>query len=381
MQNSNGLASNVVARLKQQGLKVMKQPLRHAALLLLQPFFQQIQRKRLQAIPIQGKRVVVMLVPGTDSISGGILSIYAFYLATQKILGKQANVLLGTYPNKITSLRYRWFRNEGQLIRFNLILDALEADQEVCLHLLEYYVPYFLRELTTEQKIKLQSIKRLHINVMNQNIQLMPAPEVISQLRQLTECITITTAHISYTTPALRQLYAAPTHLLTAWFEQQEVEKVPYSQKENVMIVSPDEHPDKHKVLDRIRQAFPSLKLIVIKNMKYDDFKVLEAKAKWAISFGEGFDGYTVLPALKGGVTFSVFNEDFFQLKYRALPTFYPSYEALYENLVADMQRLDNAPAYETYNSEMCALFQQEHSYEKYLQRVREFYQQEYTLA
>ncbi|UOQ68948.1 hypothetical protein [Hymenobacter volaticus] len=168
------------------------------------------------------------------------------------------------------------------------------------MHLLEYYVPYFLRELTPAQTSKLRALKDLHINVMNQNIQLMPAPEVIEQLRQLTPHLTITTAHSSYTTPALRQLYAAPTHLLSAWFEQQEIEVVPYRGKENIMMVSPDEHPDKVKILTRIRQAFPALQLIVIQNMKYDDFKVLEAKAKWSISFGEGFDGYTIFPVLKG---------------------------------------------------------------------------------
>lgn len=368
------------ARIKQRAAKFLQQPLRNAALVALQPYFHLVQRRRVQAMSPNAPQVVVMLVPGTDSISGGILSIYAFYCATRTLLGSQANVLLGTYPNKVTSLRYRWFRNDGQLIRFNLILDAIQPQQTVCLHLLEYYVPYFLRELTAKQISKLHALKNLHINVMNQNIQLMPAPEVIQQLRQLTPHLTITTAHSSYTTPALRQLYDAPTHLLSAWFEQQEIEKVPYQGKENIMMVSPDAHPDKAKILARIRQAFPALQLIVIQNMKYDDFKVLEAKAKWSISFGEGFDGYTIFPVLKGGVSFTVYNEDFFLPKYRVVPTFYSSYEALYEHIVADMQRLDHAPAYEAYNEEVAALCRPDHSYEKYVQRVEAFYRQAYTL-
>ena len=380
MQKATESDSSMVARIQRQAAKFMKQPLRNSAILALQPYFRIIQRKRLRALPTTADKVVVMLVPGTDSISGGILSIYAFYCATRNLLGAGATVLLGTYPNKLTSLRYRWFRNEGQLINFNLILNSFEPHQSVCLHLLEYYVPYFLQELTPKQKSKLQAMQDLHINVMNQNIQIMPAPEVINQLRQLTPRLTITTAHSSYTTPALRQLYGAPTHLLSAWFEQQEIKKVPYSEKQDILIVSPDEHPDKQKILDRIRQAFPALQLIVIKNMKYDDFKLLEAKAKWAISFGEGFDGYTIFPVLKGGVSFTVYNEDFFLPKYRAVPTFYSSYKALYESIVADMQRLDNAPAYEAYNREVAALCQQDHSYEKYLQRVKEFYQEDYTL-
>lgn len=380
MQKANASDVSLVARVRQQAAKFMKQPLRNSAILALQPYFQIIQRQRLLALSTNTAKVVVMLVPGTDSISGGILSIYAFYCATRKVLGAGATVLLGTYPNKLTSLRYRWFRNEGQLINFNLILDSFESNQAVCLHLLEYYVPYFLQELTAKQKSKLQAMENLHINVMNQNIQIMPAPEIINQLRQLTPHLTITTAHSSYTTPELRQLYGAPTHLLSAWFEQQEIEKVPYSGKQDILIVSPDEHPDKQKILAKIRQAFPALQLIVVKNMKYDDFKLLEAKAKWAISFGEGFDGYTIFPVLKGGVSFTVYNEDFFLPKYQAVPTFYPSYEALYESIVADMQRLDNAPAYEAYNSEVAALCQQDHSYEKYLQRVKEFYQEDYTL-
>lgn len=372
--------SSFAAQVKQRATKFLRQPLRMAAIVALQPYFQLLQRRRLQAVPPNASRVVVMLVPGTDSISGGILSIYAFYCATRALLGASATVLLGTYPNKLTSLRYRWFRNDGQLIRFNLILDTIRPQQAVCLHLLEYYVPYFLRELTPKQISRLQGLQNLHINVMNQNIQLMPAPEVIEQLRQLTPHLTITTAHSSYTTPALRQLYNAPTHLLSAWFEQQEIETVPYRGKENIMMVSPDAHPDKAKILARIRQAFPALQLIVIQNMKYDDFKALEAKAKWSISFGEGFDGYTIFPVLKGGVSFTVYNEDFFLPKYQVVPTFYASYEVLYENIVADMQRLDQESAYEAYNSEVATLCRPDHSYEKYLQRVEAFYRQQYTL-
>jgi hypothetical protein len=250
----------------------------------------------------------------------------------------------------------------------------------MCVHMPEYYAAHFLRELSAAQRARLRHMKGLHLNVMNQNVQLMPPVEVLDNLGQLTDNVTITTAHISYTTPELRQHYKRPTHLLTAWFEQQEVEKVPYSRKENILIVSPDEHPAKEKILAAIRRAFPALKLIIIRNMKYDDYKLLEAKAKWSISFGEGFDGYTVFPVLKGGVTFSVYNEDFFLPKYKAVPTFYSSYEALSENIVADMRRLDNAAAYEAYNNEMYALCHQDYSYASYLRRVKQFYQGNYSL-
>ncbi len=380
MQTPVQTALRLAQQLRQQAARFMKQPLRNAFRLVQQPYFQAAQRKRLRSMPEHGDKVIVMLVPGADSIGGGILSIYAFYCATRKVLGERARVLLGTYPNKLTALRYHWFRNDGSLIRFNLILDNLKNNQVVYLHLAEYYAALFLQELTASQRNKLQSIQNLHINVMNQNIQLMPPPAVIYKLRQLTPNITITTAHSSYTTPELRQLYGAPTHLLTAWFEQQEVKKVPYKEKGNIMIVSPDEHPDKEKILAAISTAFPKLELIIIRNMKYDDYKLLEAKAKWSISFGEGFDGYTVFPVLKGGVTFSVYNEDFFLPKYRAIPTFYSSYEVLYESIIADMQRLDGAEAYEAYNSEMYALCHEDYSYEKYLWRVHKFYQGNYTL-
>lgn len=82
--------SSFAAQVKQRATTFLRQPLRMAAIVALQPYFQLLQRRRLQAVPTNAPRVVIMLVPGTDSISGGILSIYAFYCATRALLGAGA---------------------------------------------------------------------------------------------------------------------------------------------------------------------------------------------------------------------------------------------------------------------------------------------------
>ncbi|HEX8348586.1 MAG TPA: hypothetical protein VF598_01370, partial [Hymenobacter sp.] len=62
--------------------------------LLKQPFYRRRQLEYLSSLPKNADNITVMLVPGTDLISGGILSVFSFYYATQKAHGAQAHVLM-----------------------------------------------------------------------------------------------------------------------------------------------------------------------------------------------------------------------------------------------------------------------------------------------
>lgn len=324
--------------------------------------------------------LIIMLISGEGIVSGGILSIYSFYYVTKKLFPTKT-VLICTFPNRNTSLRYKWFANEVDLIDFNLVLSSKKHFKNVLLHLPEYYAQEFLESLTPLQKEQLKNLAPLHINVMNQNAELMPSPVVMSKYKWFTSNVTITTAHERYTTAQQRADYGMPMHLLSAWFEQNELVVRPYAEKKNILIVSPDEHPMKATILADLQEALPEVEQIVIRNMKYDDYKQLEALAKWSISFGEGFDGYTIFPVLKGGISFAVYNEIFFDDKYQQFETFYPSYEAMSQQLVQDIKRLDNKQAYENYSQVLRKQLEQDYSYSLYEGRVSKFYSQEYTFA
>src|ERR1019366_9350022 len=87
--------------------------------------------------------------------------------------------------------------------------------------------------------------------------------------------------------------------------------------------------------------------------MRFQDYLVLEKEAKWALTFGEGLDGYFGGVFIRGGIGFAVYNEDFFTPDYKELRTVYPSYEVMITRLVDDIQRLDNKQDLQTYSSDV----------------------------
>ena len=76
------------------------------------------------------------------------------------------------------------------------------------LHIPEYYADDFYNDLTEKDIEFLKSIKKLHINIMNQNIELMPEPEKLKDLYKLTNNITQTIAHDRYATQEEQQILA-----------------------------------------------------------------------------------------------------------------------------------------------------------------------------
>src|SRR5712671_377882 len=120
-----------------------------------------------------------------------------------------------------------------------------------------------------------------------------------------------------------------------------------YRDKEPLLIVSPDPQPLKEKVLHRIAQACPDLTIRIIENLSYGDYRKLARRAKWSLTFGEGLDGYFLEPVFSGGVSFAVFNDRFFTPPFSHLETLYQSWEALMEEMAADIKRLDEPVAYD----------------------------------
>ncbi|WP_223650903.1 hypothetical protein [Hymenobacter psoromatis] len=232
--------------------------------------------------------------------------------------------------------------------------------------------------MTTKQIDKLKAVRNLQINVMNQNNELMPTVTVFDNLKKLTNTVTITAAHKQYANKKLSQKYQVPVHYLSAWFEQNSLLVEHYSKKKDILIVSPDEHPRKTAILNKIKYNLPHIKQVIVKGMQYDDYKLLEKQAKWSLSFGEGFDGYTIFPVLKGGISFAVYNETFFDSAYEKFPNFYKSYDEMEKTIVEDIMRYDNMLNYSEYNNILRSRLEQDYSYQAYTSRVKDFYNKHY---
>jgi hypothetical protein len=61
--------------------------------------------------------------------------------------------------------------------------------------------------------------------------------------------------------------------------------------------------------------------------MTYQEYKATISKAKWALTFGEGLDGYFVEPIFSGDSSFSVYNPSFFIEDSWSLRTVYRDYD------------------------------------------------------
>jgi hypothetical protein len=152
-----------------------------------------------------------------------------------------------------------------------------------------------------------------------------------------------------------------------------------YHDKEPLLIVSHDKHPLKQQVLGQIAQAFPELKIQVIQDVSFEDYKKLIRRAKWSLTFGEGLDFYFIEPVFSGGVAFAVFNERFFTPAFAHLETVYPSWEILMERMVGDLQRLDEPVAYTRCWQAAYDLVSKLYNTEKFRENLRMFYRGEYT--
>ena len=100
------------------------------------------------------------------------------------------------------------------------------------------------------------------------------------------------------------------------------------------MVVSPDPHPAKEAVMDLLNSV-TGLRIQVIQNLTYEQYKELISRARWSLTFGEGLDGYFIEPVFSGSVSFAVYNEEFFTQDFKPLSTVYSSYEELLKRISA----------------------------------------------
>lgn len=134
----------------------------------------------------------------------------------------------------------------------------------------------------------------------------------------------------------------------------------------------------KDSVLEKLA-AIPGLHVQIIRNLTYEQYKSTIARAKWALTFGEGLDGYIIEPIFSGAVAFAVYNEEFFTPDFKELPTVYRSYDHLLETIVNDIERLDDEHLYKDYQQVQFDLCAKYYSAEQYRKNIRSFYENNYT--
>jgi hypothetical protein len=293
------------------------------------------------------RRLIVFLTPGFEARAGGVWSIARIYEETGSLtdLHRAKVALCGLPGDDPLFVKYTWFENDNYLLDLNTVLRSCENLEYLQLHIPEYAVNRMLPWLDAASSSLLKNIREIHLNVMLQNIDLIEGQNV-AELKRFGK-VTATTGHDAYSNSATRETLGVTVHKLGVCNGPELYKRTAYPDKKPILVVSPDGHPLKDAVLQRIARAHPQLEIRIVQNLSYEEYKALVLQAKWALTFGEGLDGYFGETILSGGNSFAVFNERFFTPAFAALETVYPSWDVLQERMPADLQRLDEPLAYE----------------------------------
>ena len=132
-------------------------------------------------------------------------------------------------------------------------------------------------------------------------------------------------------------------------------------------------------IISIVKNNLPHYKTLVIQNLKYEEYKILISKAKWVITFGEGLDFYFIEPVFSGGVSFALYNEEFFTTDFKNVETIYPSFKVLSNSIINKIKELDNEICYSRLQKQQFDLCAKQYSYKQYQENIKQFYLGNYT--
>jgi hypothetical protein len=325
-------------------------------------------------------------LPGADRYTGkepmpggGNISILSIAQETKELFKSNNDiaVIVCTLPKDNLLLRYINIENDFNIYDFRFVSNNFNKATEIILHIPDCYVNRFFKCLSKKEDQFLLKTNT-HINILNQNIKLMPDVIEIQKIKLKYSLTTITTAHQQYSTPYYCDYFGVPLHKLSVWVSPENYHYKLFQEKENLLIYSPDEKPEKNKLIEKLSQI-EGLQLQMIQGITYTEFKNVISRAKWALTFGEGLDGYLVEPIFSGAIGFAVYNEDFFTNDFKVLQTIYNSYNDLYNNIVKDIQYLDKVEEFENYQKIQFEICSNHYSSKVYKENIRKFYNYEFT--
>jgi hypothetical protein len=318
---------------------------------------------------------MVIVVPEHNDMSGGIYSFFSIanhMHAMRRIHGY--DVLVMTRPNLTnhTYLRLSAFRNAETVYRFDQI-QLCDQVEELYLHIPEYATPFFYDLLSPDLIRYLKSRKKLYINIMNQNVELMPEASAFEDLRGLATELTQSVAHHAYFGQEFADHYNLPTLLLPAYTDLSPYPASTFEEKRKLIIYSLDEAPHRKACLEILDREFSDYERVEIRGISFDRYMQLATDCQFSISFGEGFDGYVAQPIQQGGIGLTVYREEFFPSgDYLNCYNIFSSEKEMVAELATRMRRLAADPdLYRSVNK----TFKQEHdklySLDDYITRIR----------
>jgi len=348
------------------------------------------ERKKLIAKYKKAEKLIIMLVPDGDIINGGVLSLVSIhkeFTRLKNIHGCEVLAATNNYDCETYFLNFTNFKNQMEVFDLKTIFDEVPNIKELHFHLPELFIDGFLNDFENKWSLNHKEVflnaDKVSMNILNQNIVLMPEVSSIQKLKNIFgDDITMTMAHKQYANQEVKDKYDIPVHYLSSWFNPVPYDVKEFKNKKNLILFSPDElsrtniqtKNSKQDLINGIQKKFPDFEIKIIKKLKYDDYKALVSDAKFMITLGEGLDGYYTENVMCGGVSFAVYNTDFFTPEYDNLQTVYKNIDQLFERINIDIQDFNTNPdAFKAYNAVQKEIIEREYSYEKYQKRVEDF--------
>ena len=330
------------------------------------------------------EKIMVFVVPEHNCMSGGIYSMFSFANYMRRFKRYHGyEVLVTTRPNhhKTTYIRNSSFVNSETLFRFEQI-ELCRNARELYLHIPEYAVTEFVRSLSQNLLTYLMRRGKLYVNILDQNIRLMPEKDKFRDLRRLTDSIGQSVAHHAYANQERADRYDLPTLLVPAYTDISQYLPSTFEEKEKLIIYSQDQALYKDACLDRLREGLPEYKFVEINDITFDRFMDLATKCMFSISFGEGFDGYVSQPIYQGGIGFAVYTDEFFPSdSFLQYENFFASESSMIKDIVNVMRALESDRArYTNLNTALRAEWEKLYRYDEYLEKLKKLALREYEI-
>lgn len=342
------------------------------------------QNKLIKELDKTSSQLIVFVVDGTnwftgkDNISGGILSIASIYEETCKLKHIHGcEVIMVTHPKAHLLLKHTQFPNEITVFRFQQLL-RFDRLKKVIVHIPEYQFNAALIAHITNKFPHLPP-QAIHLNILNQRIDIMPEVSIISKVLEQGFTVTQTTAHEQYSTKEIRDKYGIPLHKLSVYATPERYQCTPFECKESVILVSPDRDDLKAEILVKIKTELPGFKVQVINGITYMDYLKLIAKAKYMITLGEGLDFYFIETVFSGGISFAVYNQEFFTSDFEHLPAVFNNSNGMLENITQQIRNLEKDLAlYQSVNKQQFDACHKIYNGKDYQENLINFYKKNY---
>jgi hypothetical protein len=360
--------------------QIVKWVLKHYLANPVRAVYIAVQRNRYMDSVAAGRhgRVIIFLSPNRNLVNGGIMSIISIAKETEKLRSlHDADVFVCAFPRTPALLRYTKFRNDRVLLDFQTLVDRFDEGAEILVHIPDVS----LRQFVSDHALLLKSLRhRWHFNLMLQNIDYLPQREDMDVLSGIGS-VTVTTAHKAYSNAETQQALGAIVHHLSAWTSFDPYERKSFRDRENVIVVSPDLHERREEVLTRLQRLLPDFRFVTVRRMSYANYRKLIAKAKFSLTFGEGFDAYFTEIIFGGGIGCAVYNDRFFTQDLSQLRFVYPSWDELLSRLPSDIRQVDVPGEFERHSETAHRLILEQATLELYRSNLFSYYERYFSIS